>query len=174
MYKKKYGKNVYSILYIHSFTLRTAHTYSETIRFQQMSVNTDMLESTADKLRYHRHRIGFYQKQVANYLSISVNQYKELESIGHTQYYPVEILNRLAILFEIDVTELMDEYNLFLYKGQSSQIKKLRCDLNLTQHELAVMLNTTRNVIRNWEKDYARITKSSYKKIKMLLDKFDC
>ena len=32
-------------------------------------------------------------------------------------HYPIEVLQKIAAFYEVNVNELMDEYNLFLYCG---------------------------------------------------------
>lgn len=47
--------------------------------------------------------------------------------------YPLDKLANAAELFHIEITALLDNYNLFLYHGQGQQIKRLRKSLQLTQ-----------------------------------------
>ena len=44
------------------------------------------------------------------------------EEVGK-DYYPVDKLGKIAELLEVDITELMDDYNLFLYQDQGRQLR---------------------------------------------------
>lgn len=115
----------------------------------------------ADKLKCYRRRNGLLQNDVAEYLGIDRSTYIRYETNGH-EYYPAECLEKLAELYKVDVTELADEYNLFLINGQTEQIKAKRLDLGLTQREFAQMLGVDINKVRKWEKNKTRISKRDW------------
>lgn len=71
----------------------------------------------------------------------------------------------IAELFKIDVTALLDEYNLFLYHGQGKQKKKLRKSLKLTQSEFAKNIGIPLGTLKKWEQNRIKINKTSYLKI---------
>lgn len=79
--------------------------------------------------------------------------------------YPLDKLKKAAEVFHIDVTSLLDDYNLFLYNGQGQQIKKLRKSLKLTQSEYAKYIGTSLGTLKTWEQNKARIQKRWYYKI---------
>ncbi|MCD7745599.1 MAG: hypothetical protein LUI13_10020 [Lachnospiraceae bacterium] len=45
----------------------------------------------------------------------------EFES-GEIDYYLADVVDRLAELFHVPVTDLLDEYNSFLYNGQRKML----------------------------------------------------
>ena len=79
--------------------------------------------------------------------------------------YPLDKLEKAANYFGIDITELLDEYNLFLYCGQGEQIKELRKSLELTQSELAQRLGVLLQKVRNWKEEKVRISRGTFEKI---------
>ena len=60
---------------------------------------------------------------VAERIGVKRTHYIEFET-GNVDYYPKEILDKLARLYQILVEDLLDEYNQFLYKGQGRGILK--------------------------------------------------
>ena len=55
---------------------------------------------------------------------------------------PIDILKKIANLYQINVTELMDEYNLFIYYGQGKKLKELINNLNWTKKDIAKKLKS--------------------------------
>ena len=56
---------------------------------------------------------------------------------GACIHYPATVMDKLAALYQVPVEELLDEYNLFLYKGQARQIIALREKLGLSRTAFA-------------------------------------
>ena len=71
-------------------------------------------------------------------------------------------MRKIAALFEVPVTELLDEYNLFLYYGQGEQIRNMRRLRNMSVNEYALRLGICGSVLGKWENDKVRITKRSW------------
>ena len=71
------------------------------------------------------------QRDVAEYAGIKRATYSSYEE-NVRDYCPVDTLKRIAKLFEVDITNLLDDYNTFLYNGQAEQLKGLRKQLGLT------------------------------------------
>ena len=90
--------------------------------------------------------------------------YTQYESQTH-EYYPPQTIERLAAALSVTIEELLDDYNLFLYRDQGTQIKALRTHHNLTQHQLAKRLGISMGVLKKWEQNRVRITKSSWQKL---------
>ena len=82
--------------------------------------------------------------------------------------YPLDKLTKAAELFGIDVTVLLDDYNLFLYHGQGRQIKELRKSMKLTQSELAKYMNIPLGTLKKWEQERACIQKKTFEKLLQL------
>ena len=59
---------------------------------------------------------------------------------GFFWYYPLVNMENLAALFDVYVTELLDDFNMFLYNDRGKQIRAKRLVLHMTQREYADML----------------------------------
>jgi DNA-binding XRE family transcriptional regulator len=97
-----------------------------------------------------------HQSQVAKYAGINRTTYIAYEN-GGVEYYPLDILSKIAILFEIDIKILLDDYHRYLYNGQGKQVKALRKRLRLTQEGFADVMNVCDATVRRWEKEYIRV-----------------
>lgn len=75
------------------------------------------------------------------------------------------MVDKLAVLYHIDVYELLDAYNRFLYDGQGQQIKAIRKQLQITQKDLAVMMNVEITKVKRWEQDKVRMFKGTWEKL---------
>lgn len=101
------------------------------------------------------------------YLEIDRATYSEYEE-NIRDFYPVKHLEKLSRLYNIQVTDLMDDYNRFLYDGQSKRLKEIRKQQQLTQSGLAKLLNMKVTTIKNWERGSVRMYKSSWERLKGL------
>lgn len=129
------------------------------IRYSDPSQITEI----ADKLRWYRYQHALLQKDVADHIGIDRGTYTHYEEYGR-DYYPIEHMVKLAELYHVPVEELLDEYNLFLYKGQGKQIKRIRQGLGLTQKQYAERLGVPPGTLQQWEQNRMRIFKSSWEK----------
>ena len=144
----------YSPLYLYSF------------RFPRY-MDTEPLHppvTIADKLRYYRNKKSLRQQDVADYLGIERATYSGYEDDSH-EYYPLDVLERIAVLLEVDFTELLDDYHLFLHKGQGNQVRALRESKGLTQRELAEFTGVWVQTVKRWEHDKVRMTRESWGRV---------
>ena len=89
------------------------------------------------------------------------SSYEEYER----DYYPIENMQKIAKLFGVPVTELLDDYNLFLYNGQGQQVKKIRKSLHLTQAEFAKIMNVQTGMVKRWEQGKVRMFKGTWESL---------
>ena len=99
----------------------------------------------------------------AEQIGISRGHYIDYE-VGYVDYYPKEVVDRLADFYHIPVEDLLDEYNLFLYKGQGKMLKECREKMGLKKKPYARMLHVDPNTYRNWESDKKRMFKLTWEK----------
>lgn len=132
-------------------------------KFNIRYTDPSQITEIADKLRWYRYQHALMQKEVAEQIGIDRNTYIHYEEYGR-DYYPVEHMEKLAELYDVPVEELLDGYNLFLYKGQGEQIQKIRQGLGLTQKQYAQRLGVSFDNLRKWEQNRVRIYKSTWEK----------
>lgn len=159
LFQQNNGQTVTNPLYVHSFTFLRPMKLTAAEKFNIQYPELSDLTTTADKLRYYRYKKSLLQREIADYAGISRSTYIHYEDSAH-DYYPIDKLARIAEFLEVDITDLLDEYNRFLYDGQGGQIHALRKSMGLTQSEFGRLNGVSRNTIKRWESENARITKS--------------
>ena len=160
-------KHKLSPMYLHSFRFIAPKKVSEAQKFALEFPTADKIETVADKLRYYRHQKGLYQSDVADYLGLERSTYIDYENQGR-DYYSAEVMEKLAELFCVDVYDLLDDYNKFLYDGQGRNIRMLREQLNITQEELAKRMNVSILKVERWEQDEVRMFKFTWVRLKTI------
>ena len=100
---------------------------------------------------------------MADYASIDRGTYIHYEKVGR-DYYPKEHMEKLAELFEVSLVDLLDDYNLFLLRGQGAQIKAIRMRRGLTQKAYAAQLGVPLQKLKKWEQGKVQIYKSTWAK----------
>lgn len=108
----------YAPLYIHSFPLAAPHKLLEAQLLHQQYHSYDEIKMIPDRIRWCRHHLGLMQREVAEMVGISRNEYIDLET-GSVDYYDRKIVDKLAALFKIPSDDLLDDYNRFLYIRKS-------------------------------------------------------
>ena len=150
-------------LQILQFPVVLPHKFQDAERFNlQFSDFSDITE-TADKLRWYRYQKGLRQRDAADYAGIDRSTYIHYEEAGR-DFYPKEHMEKLAELFEVPLENLLDDYNLFLLRGQGAQIKAIRMKLGLTQREYADKLGVSLGSLKQWEQNRKQIFKSTWEK----------
>ena len=162
--RKHNNKNVILPMYLHSFRFIAPKKVSEVQKFALKFPTADKLTTVADKLRYYRHQKGLYQSDVADYLGLERSTYIEYENPDR-DYYSAEVMDKLADLFCVDVYDLLDDYNKFLYDGQGRNIKEFRKQLKITQEDLAEEMNVSLLKVKRWEKNKVRMFKFTWEKL---------
>ena len=83
-----------------------------------------MIDHTGIKIRYYRYQKDLHQKDLADHVGFTRSTMVYYESIER-DYYEIDVLKKFAEILEVELEDLLDEYNLFLYQGTSSQIEKI-------------------------------------------------
>lgn len=156
-------------MYLHSFRFIAPKKVSEAQKFALKFPSADKLTTIADKLRYYRHQKGLYQSDVADYLGIDKGTYIDYENPDR-DYYSAEVMEKIAELFCVDVYELLDDYNKFLYDGQGKNIRKLREQLNITQEDLSNKMGVSLLKVKHWEQDKVRMFKFTWERLITLVN----
>ena len=150
-------------LFLSSFALLAPHQLLEAEKFNLRFPDPSGITETADKLRWYRYKKALLQREAAAWIGVDCSTYQSYETVGR-DYYPREQMEKLADLFEVPVTELLDAYNLFLYQDQGRQIKARRAHLHLTQSQYAAQLGITPNHLGKWENNKVRVPKLAWEK----------
>ena len=103
------------------------------------------------------------QREVADYIGVDRSTYIHYETVGR-DYYPIENMEKLAALFGVPVTELLDEFNSFLYHNQGKQIQARREALGMTVIQYAKHLGVQPDKLRKWESNQVQISKTTWEK----------
>jgi len=157
------GEVKFAPLFIHSFPLLAPHHLLESEKFNIRFSDPSEITEIADKLRYYRYRKALLQREVADYIGIDRSTYIHYEEYGR-DYYPLDNMEKLAALFGVPVTELLDDFNMFLYNDQGKQIREKRVALNMTQREYADMLGVHVGNLKKREQNKVRIFKSTWER----------
>ena len=129
------------------------------LRFSDPSEMTQI----ADKLRWYRYRHALIQSEVADRIGVDQKTYMRYEEYGR-DYYPIEHMQKLAGMYDVPVESLLDDYNLFLCKGQGKQILEVRKKLKMTQKEFADRLGVQLSALKKWEQDRVKMQKATWEK----------
>ena len=155
----------YAPLYIHSFQLLQPRRLLEAERFNIKYTDPLAIATVADKLRYYRHKKALRQKDMAEKTGTHLATYCAYELEDRKIPYPLDQLSKIAELFGIEVTDLLDDYNLFLYNGQGRQIRAWRQSLGLTKREFGKLYGFHAHTVNQWENDNIQILKSTWVKL---------
>ena len=109
------------------------------------------------------------KKEISDMTGIYRTTYVHYEK-QEQKLYDINYLQKIADIYKIDITCLLDDYMMFMYKGQGKQIKALRKALGLTQDKLANMLNTPKSNIKHWEQERCFMQYDNFIKIKEFFD----
>ena len=137
-------------LQILKFPVVLPHKFLDAEKFNLRFSDASEITEIADKLRWYRYQKGLRQRDAADYAGIDRSTYIHYEEAGR-DFYPKEHMEKLAELFEVPLEDLLDDYNLFLLRGQGAQIKAIRQRLGLTQKVYAAQLGVPLQKFKRWE-----------------------
>lgn len=161
---KRKGKSVlFAPLYIHHFTMLQPHFLSEAEKFNLRYTSPSTITYTGDKIRYYRYAKGLLQRDVANYAGLDRGTYSKYER--DEIYYPRDKIEKIAQLLDVEVHELLDDYNRFIYDGQGQNIKAIRRSLGYTQYEFAKLFVVSTGAVKRWEQNRVHIQRSTFLKL---------
>ena len=153
----------YAPLYVHSFRLTTAKRLTDAIWFQRQVRAGGKFQTMGDRLRWHRLRLGLLQKEVAARVGLGRTVYATLET-GEREICSADTARALAELFQTSVEELLDAYNLFLYRGQGQQIRACRERTGLCRKAFAKRYGICESCLEDWEKEQVLMSKRAWEK----------
>lgn len=158
---RTFGENVHlAPLLVRRFRLIAPHRLKDA---QRLNRDYQQLTTVPDKLRWFRYSKGLLQSEVAEMIGVTRVVYGDIES-GITQIIPPEAASRLAQLYEVPVTELMDAYNRFLYDGQAVRIRSYRESLGLKRKPFARAMGIPIRSLQEWERGEKVISRKSWER----------
>ncbi len=154
------------LIYTFYYELKSNKRLSRVKKFDLMYSTPDEIDNMADKLRFYRHQNNLSQNDLAHLLNVDRTVYAKYES-RKTDYYPIDRMQKIADFYHILITDLLDEYNLFIYHGQAEGFKQLRKSLCLSLSDVAERLNVNLATVKRWSQEITRLPKSA---LEQLLD----
>ena len=159
----KDGVTRYAPLCMYSFRLIAPRKIQQAQQLNRQYHNYWEINKISDRLRWCRHRLGLKQSEVANHIGISRSAYIDMEN-GASNYFPKEMVDKLARLLHIPVDDLLDDYSRFLYQGQGKMTTAYREKLGLGKKPFASLIGTDRRNIRAWETEKKHLSRRSWEK----------
>lgn len=150
-------------LYIHSIHFIRARRLIEAQAFCRQYTGLSDIVSLPDRLRWCRHQAGLTQREVAERIGVNRSVYVNLET-GAVDHCSAEIADKLSALYNIRVEDLLDEYNLFLYRGQEEQIQTYMEQFGMGRKKFAKTLGICDSSVRAWESGQVRVSRESWEK----------
>ena len=153
----------YALLFIHSFALCAPRKILEATQFNQSYQRYEDIQNVPDRLRWCRHSRGLLQAEVAQRIGVSSNVYKNIED-GMTQQIPKEVVDKLAQLYEVPVTDFLDAYNRFLYDGQVQCIHAYREKMEVGKKTFAKAMGIPIRSLQGWESGRKTISRQNWER----------
>ena len=165
--RQRNNKIQFTFCYTLHIPFNTLRNHTRIELFLRNNPTPEKLTHTADKLRWYRYTNCVHQKDIAKVAGIDRTNYIDYES-GRLDFYPIAKLKLIAEFYGIEVTQLLDDYNLYMYKGQGQQVRALRESMGLTRTQFGALFNQSYSNIRSWETDRNRMFKSTWEKLQKL------
>ena len=170
LYSHRANGTIFMHKYILTIRLLKPRNNREGEKFNLLYTNPADITNISDKLINYRYQNAMHQKDVAAYIGMDRGTYANYED-NQRDFYPAAMVDKLAALYHINVYELLDDYNRFLYEGQGQQIKAIRKQLSITQKDLAVIMNVEITKVKRWEQNKVRMFKGIWEKLLKLVTK---
>ena len=151
----------YAPLYTISVKLNTVSRCRAAVKYQFLESGAQL--PSMERLRWHRYQAGLLQREVAELVGISRSVYVDMEE-GTMDYWPKETVDKLAALFGVAPTDLLEGYQLFIYSGQRRNIEILRLTLGMKKRPFARYLGVNRTTLQGWITEKKRVSKKSWEK----------
>lgn len=84
---------------------------------------------------------------------------------------PKSMVDKLAALYSAPAEDLLDGYNLFLYRGQPGQLRAYRQKLGLSRKEFAALTGLGESSIKAWETGRKVMRQGCWGKLMRALEK---
>jgi transcriptional regulator with XRE-family HTH domain len=157
----------YATCYRHPMHLVQPHQLTEAEKFNILYPTPELLTTTADKLRWHRYRLGLRQRDVADRVGLDRSTYIRYEA-GTMDRYPPDKLSAIASVLGAEYDWLLDDYNRFLQTEPGIQVKTLRENIGLLVAVFAERMGVYATTVRKWESGQVLMSKKMWEKMNNL------
>lgn len=104
-----HGESRFAPLYLHQFRLIAPRNLPEAKWFTRQYHGYEEISSVPDRLRWCRLRLGLLQREVAERVDNTTPFYLDMETGACAP--PAAVMDRLAELYSVPVTDLLDGYD---------------------------------------------------------------
>ena len=163
MSRYTHGAANFAPLYLYSFRLIAPRKLAEAQTFNERYHTLSDIDNVPDRLRWCRHQMGWMQKEVTDRIGVSRAVYVDMET-GAVDHYPATVVDKLSALYHVPVETLLDGYNLFLYRGQSEQIREYRKRSELGRKKFARLIGISDSSLRAWESGQVRVSRTLWER----------
>lgn len=164
LYNYEKGEVSHKLLYTHVASINKRNSDDNNCDFLLAYPDVSSLQTVGDKLKWYRLKHDLMQKECASVMQIDRSTYSAYED-NAVDAYPLDKLQKIAEYYHIDITKLLDDYNLFLLNDQGRQVRALRQEMHMTRREFADYCHIPANSIKNWEMNRTRMAKQSLIKL---------
>lgn len=120
------------------------------------------------RLKYYRLEANLLQEDLSLLSGIHVSTIKRFENNKITP--DINTCKKIAAALDINTDLLYDDYLQFITSEYPNIIKAYRKTTNLTQQQLADILNTSKKTVSCWERKAQYPSKPMYEYIKQLIN----
>ncbi|MBO4563761.1 MAG: helix-turn-helix transcriptional regulator [Clostridia bacterium] len=161
MYRSDGNRVRLAPLCIHSFRVIVPRSFEDKKAFNTKYRFYEDIDNVPSRLKWCRMHLGLEQKEVAAQVGISEGQYSDME-IGKKDYIPKDTADKLARLYNVPVTDLLNDYARFLYYGQGKAIRGYRQSLGMGERPFAKFIGTDICTLRAWEREEIGISMQTW------------
>lgn len=120
-----------------------------------------------DKIRFYRRKKKMLIRELAK--AVGISRYAMMDYERSITEPSLDIILKISKILDVDKEKLFDNYFKFLDYPYSEKIKEIRKEKQLTQLELALLLNVSdRHTVARWESGKCNVTRNVYTKIEGL------
>ena len=139
----------------------------DTLRWKKQNAFTHqpyhVLQSIPDRIRWLRLQRGLTQQEAATLLSVGRSTYIDYE-IGTIERFDLQVIQRMSLLYQVPMDDLMDKYNTFLMNGQGEQMRQWRMNLGYSCKAMGKYLGVATSNIVAWEKEEKIMTRKLWER----------
>ena len=105
---------LFTPVYIHTISIHNPFPKHKNVDYVHKMQSSESPETVSDKLKFYRCKNGYLQSEIADYINVDRTTYIRYEE-NVLSVYPIDKIILLAKLYKVDVCDLLDDYNKFLY-----------------------------------------------------------